>query len=63
MRSATRESIRVSGAFVAGAQTTIEPDLVRNWVGETACNDFGMTLKRSSRLLVAHGCTLKQALL
>jgi hypothetical protein len=27
------------------------------------CNDFGMTLKRSSRLLVAHGCSLKQTLL
>jgi transposase len=28
-----------------------------------ACNDFGMTLKRSSRLLVAYGCSLKQTLL
>jgi hypothetical protein len=28
-----------------------------------AYNDFGMTLKRSSRLLVAHGCSLKQTLL
>jgi lysophospholipase L1-like esterase len=33
-----RQSTRVSGAFVAGAQTTIEPDLVRNWVGEAAFN-------------------------
>jgi len=28
-----RESTRVSGAMVAAAQTTIEPDLVRDWVG------------------------------
>lgn len=33
-----RQSTRVSGAFVAGAQSTIEPDLVRNWVGEAAFN-------------------------
>ena len=31
-----RESTRVSGAMVAGAQTTIEPDKVRDWVGEEA---------------------------
>lgn len=31
-----RQSTRVSGAMVAGAQTTIEPDHVRNWVGEKA---------------------------
>ena len=28
-----------------------------------ACNDFGMMLKRSSRLLVAPGCSFKQTLL
>jgi acetyl esterase/lipase/lysophospholipase L1-like esterase len=31
-----RESTRVSGAMVAAAQTTIEPDLVRDWIGEEA---------------------------
>jgi acetyl esterase/lipase len=31
-----RESTRVSGAMVVAAQTTIEPDLVRDWVGEEA---------------------------
>ena len=31
-----RESTRVSGAMVAAAQSTIEPDLVREWAGEEA---------------------------
>ncbi len=31
-----RESTRVSGVMVASAQTTIEPELVRDWVGEEA---------------------------
>ena len=33
-----RESTRVSGAMIAAAQTTIEPDLVRDWVGLQAVN-------------------------
>ncbi len=33
-----RLSTRVSGAMVASAQTTIEPDDVRSWVGESALN-------------------------
>jgi acetyl esterase/lipase/lysophospholipase L1-like esterase len=52
-----RESTCVSGAIVAGAQTTIEPDLVRNWVGEEAfqhpmiCNAGGF--KNNDELLKA----------
>ena len=52
-----RESTRVSGAMVAGAQTTIEPDLVRKWVGEEAfkhpmiCNAGGF--KNNDELLKA----------
>lgn len=33
-----RESTRVNGAIVNSAQTTIEPDKVRDWVGEDAIN-------------------------
>jgi acetyl esterase/lipase len=33
-----RESTRVSGAIVSCPQTTIEPDNVRDWVGESALN-------------------------
>jgi len=52
-----RQSTRVSGAFVGGAQSTIEPDLVRNWVGEAAfkhpmiCNAGGF--KNNDELLKA----------
>ena len=36
-----RESTRVSGAIVASAQTSIEPNLVREWVGQEGI-DHGM---------------------
>ena len=44
-----RQSTRVSGAIIGSAQTTIEPENVRNWVGEAAfnhpmiCNAGGFT--------------------